>query len=103
MLSIGGRMARWLERKLDAVAGAIFMTYALISPGAAQVATSGPILPSERDMTQTPRTVAASEYRDSYCAKWTDGCSVCQRNTANDAPDCQPISDVGSACNGKPV
>jgi hypothetical protein len=96
-------MIRWPRRGLDAVAGAILMMCALASPAMAQVATSGPILPSERDTTQTPRTVAASEYRDSYCAKWTDGCSVCQRSTANDAPDCRPIGDAGAACERKAV
>jgi hypothetical protein len=83
-------MARWLKRGADAVTGAVLIVCALASPAMAQVAASGPILPSERDAIQTSRTVAASEYRDSYCARWSDGCSVCQRTTANDAPDCEP-------------
>jgi hypothetical protein len=55
-------MARWLERGVGAAAGAILT---LSVPATAEVATSGPILPSERDMMQMPRTVAASDYRDS--------------------------------------
>ncbi|HEY4918624.1 MAG TPA: hypothetical protein VII40_00835 [Xanthobacteraceae bacterium] len=75
-----------------AVAALLVTMLASGSPILAQVAISGPILPSERQTTQTPRTVAASEYRDAYCAKWTDGCVACQRPTANDEPLCQPTS-----------
>jgi hypothetical protein len=79
------------------------VTLALSSPAIAQVANSGPILRSERETTQTSRTVAAEEYRDAYCAKWTDGCSVCQRTIANEQPECRTAPGRQAACEKKTI
>lgn len=73
----------------------------LVSPARAQFPASGPPLPIERETTETPRNVAAADYRDAYCAKWTDSCTSCERATANDEPKCRAIADA--ACERKPV
>jgi hypothetical protein len=57
----------------------------------AQYAVSGPLLQAERQASETPRSVTAQEYRDAYCAKWTDGCAVCERATIEDEPKCRTI------------
>jgi hypothetical protein len=93
-------MSGYPRRRLDAI---LFFAIAFASPAQAQLAISGPILPSERQTMEPPRTVPASEYRDGYCAKWTDGCSVCQRKAPGDEPACQPVSSGETACLKQPV
>jgi hypothetical protein len=76
---------------------------AFASPVAAQLATSGPILPDERTTTEPPRAVPAPDYRDAYCATWTDGCSICQRKVAGGEASCQPVGGNQAACERQPV
>jgi hypothetical protein len=72
------------------------------SPAKTQVAVFGPALPSERQTTESSRSVAARDYRDAYCAKWTDGCVVCQRTTAGEEPSCEAVANT-QACSQRPV
>ncbi len=65
----------------------------------------GPILPSERDVPQPSRDVAARDYRDAFCADWTDGCEECRRSGVNDEPTCasDPRALKDGACQRKPI
>lgn len=99
----GGAMNRWRGYALLAL---VVLTAIALSPAQAQYATSGPLLPAERATTESPRTVPASEYRDAYCARWTDGCTVCQRTSVNDQPSCHPFTAAPAAtdtCQRQPV
>ena len=69
----------------------------------AQFATSGPFLPTERNFSLMSRDVPATTYRDPYCTKWTDSCSVCQRKTANDEAVCEAAEGSDTTCQRKPV
>lgn len=83
------------------VLAAIFI--AISSPALSQYADYGPLLPAERSSAETSRYVAAEVYRDAYCAKWNDGCTLCQRNSANDQPACQPVVTNAGTCQWKPI
>jgi hypothetical protein len=92
--------------------GALFLTKCMIaaalcaaafSPVQAEYAQFGPLLPAERSSTETSRYVAAEVYRDAYCAKWTDRCTLCQRNSANDQPACQPVGTDSGTCQRQPI
>jgi hypothetical protein len=73
-------------------------------PVAGQVATSGPILPSERATTQPSRAVPARAYRDAYCASWTDGCETCETKAAGEEPTCVPTRGAqAGVCERTPV
>lgn len=72
-----------------------------IGVAAAQYAVSGPLLLAERQTSEIQRTVAAEDYRDAYCATWTDGCTVCARASIKDEVTCRP--SVAVACQRTPV
>lgn len=76
----------------------LLVAAAFTSSAFAQVLTSGPIVPSERQTSETTRNVSANEYRDAYCKRWTDGCVVCQRDSANEQPACRPSAGRDTAC-----
>jgi len=84
--------------RLRCGATALALASVLVVPAHAQFATSGPILPDERTWTEPSRDVAAADYRDAYCARWTDGCSTCERNSVNDQPSCQSVNSKQPAC-----
>jgi hypothetical protein len=85
------------------IAWSVLALLVISAQAPAQVATSGPILPSERQTTESSRSVAASDYRDAYCARWTDGCVECRRTSANEMPSCQPAARDIASCRRQPV
>jgi hypothetical protein len=88
-------MTRWLGWSLIVAA----LVTASLAPAHAQYPSSGPISPVERSWTESSRDVPATEYRDAYCARWTDGCTTCQRTNANDQPACQGMNfNLFGAC-----
>lgn len=56
----------------------------------------GPLRPEERQTVEPSRAVAAPDFRDAYCAKWTDGCETCQRTFSQQEPSCSR-EDSGTA------
>ena len=64
---------------------------------------TGPLLPLERALVDSPRDVPAPEFRDAYCSSWTDGCSNCRRTTPNDEPTCREVDATDTLCVRKPV
>jgi hypothetical protein len=83
--------------------GVTALAFALVVPAQAQFATSGPILPAERTWTETSRDVAAADYRDAYCARWTDGCAICERTSANEQPKCRAANPSQATCEQKTI
>jgi hypothetical protein len=81
-------MTRWLGWSLIGAA----LVAASLAHAQAQYLPSGPLSPAERSSTESSRDVPAAEYRDAYCAQWTDGCTTCRRTNANDQPACRTIS-----------
>ncbi len=51
-----------------------------------------PILQAE-----TPRTVAARDWRSPYCSSWTDGCETCVRSESLSKSTCHPNTKPGDA------
>lgn len=43
-----------------------------------------------------PRDVAAPDWHGSFCGKWTDECTTCERDVKTGRPSCKPASDVRS-------
>jgi len=84
--------------QLACLFAACLSTALLCADARAQFASSGQILPAERQTTEAPRTVAAREYRDAYCAVWTDGCTTCERKSANDQPACREAAGQTPSC-----
>jgi hypothetical protein len=84
--------------------GLVVMGIGMLStpPAWAQLAESGPLLPSERRTTTVSRSVPAGEYRDAYCARWTDGCTTCTRRSVNRDPVCSTEAGA-AACKTAPV
>lgn len=76
-------------KRIQLLLATLLLTTTQADVGNAQYAATGPLLAAERQASETPRSVAAREYRDAYCANWTDGCSVCERATVNDEPRCR--------------
>lgn len=89
-------MTCWLIRSLILLAAS--GAAAPFCAAQAQFASSGPILPSERQTTESPRTVEARAYRDAYCAIWTDGCTTCERKSANEQPACRDAVGRAPSC-----
>lgn len=69
----------------------------------AQPGISGPLQPEERQPNEMSRAVSARDYRDAYCAKWTDGCEFCQRSASQAEPACLPEDPGASSCERQPV
>jgi hypothetical protein len=62
---------------------------------------SGPITGEERHTAETPRDMPAADWSSAYCAKWTDGCTTCERKTANDEPVCETAASA--RCTREPI
>lgn len=89
-------MKSWLSRLLCVLV--VFCATGSFCAAQEQFATSGPIQPAERQTTEPPRTVAARDYRDAYCALWTDGCTTCERKSVNDRPACRDAAHRSKTC-----
>jgi len=83
-------------------AATIIAIATLSTQSSAQFATSGPFLPTERNFSLMSRDVPAPSYRDPYCTKWTDSCSVCKRKTANDEAVCEAAEGSDAVCDESP-
>lgn len=64
----------------------------------AQTAITGPILPSERDLSEPSRNVPARQFASAYCSGWTDGCTDCSRASADGKASCTDKLDPQQAC-----
>jgi hypothetical protein len=49
-----------------------------------------PVIKLPLDVIDPPRDVAAAGWISAYCAKWDDGCTVCERQMAAEQPHCKP-------------